>query len=68
MLGTRKTRLGIFEDLIDDCNATHPAYAGALSLLTHALERENNEQGVSQTKEPGLLDGLLSKLGLGQLF
>ena len=68
VLGTRKTRLGIFEDLIDDCNATHPAYAGALSLLTHALERENNEQGVSQTKEPGLLDGLLSKLGLGQLF
>ena len=68
VLGVRKTRLGNFEELISDCDATHPAYAGALSLLTHAQERENNQLGVSQTKEPGLLDGLLSKLGLGQLF
>ena len=68
VLGVRKTRLGNFEELISDCDATHPAFAGALSLLTHAQERENNQLGVSQAKEPGLLDGLLSKLGLGQLF
>lgn len=68
VLGARKTRLGNFEDLISDCDTTHSAYAGALSLLTHAQERENNQLGVSQAKEPGILDGLLSKLGLGQLF
>lgn len=68
IFGARKARLAAFDDLIADCPADDPVYSGAVSLLTHALEREQKRLGVAQTKETGLLDGLLNKLGLSELF
>lgn len=69
IFGVRKARLAAAEDLMTDCgNADHPAYAGALSLISHALLREAHEMGVSQEKPSGLLDGLLDKLGINELF
>ncbi len=67
-LGVRKARIGIFENLIADCPAEHPAYCGALALLRHALDRETKQLSVSKEETPGLLDGILAKLGLNQLF
>lgn len=65
----RKARLATAEDLMTDCgNADHPVYAGALALVSHALEREQKELGITQEKPAGLLDGLLDKLGLNELF
>ena len=67
--GARKARLACADDLMTDCSAAdHPAYAGALSLISHALLREAQEMGVTQEKSAGLLDGLLDKLGINQLF
>ena len=68
VFGARKARLAAFDNLIADCPAEQPVYCGAVALLRHALEREQNQVGVSKAKEPGLLDGLLSKLGFSQLF
>ena len=67
-LGIRKARIGVFDDLISDCQTDNPAYCGALALIRHALDRESKQLGVAKTKEPGLLDGILDKLGLSQLF
>ena len=64
----RKARIGVFENLISDCSADNPAYCGALALIRHALDRETKQLSVAQAKEPGLLDGLLDKLGLSELF
>ncbi|MGN0016925.1 MAG: hypothetical protein ACI37O_06290 [Candidatus Avelusimicrobium sp.] len=68
IFGVRKARLASFDDLIADCPADEPVYCGAVSLLMHTLEREQKRLGVAQTKETGLLDGLLDKLGLSELF
>lgn len=68
VLGIRKARIGVFENLISDCAADNPAYCGALALIRHALDRESKQLGVAKAKEPGLLDGLLDKLGLSELF
>lgn len=67
--GARKARLAAYEDLMTDCgNADHPAYAGALSLISHALEREQQQLGVTKSQERGLFGGLLNKLGFSELF
>ncbi|MBO5010934.1 MAG: hypothetical protein J6C49_00560 [Elusimicrobiaceae bacterium] len=68
IFGARKARLAAFDDLIADCPANDSVYCGAVSLLTHTLEREQKRLGVAQAKEEGLLDGLLNKLGLSELF
>lgn len=68
VFSARKARLGGYEHLISDCNLENPAYTGALSLLHHALDREEKHLGIAQAKESGFLDGILDKLGLGQLF
>ena len=64
----RKARIGAFDNLIADCPADNPAYCGALALIRHALDRETKQLGVAKAKEPGLLDGILDKLGLSELF
>lgn len=65
----RKARLAHFDDLLTDCGpATSPVYAGAVSLISHALSREEQEQGIVQEKPAGLIDGWLDKLGLNELF
>ena len=67
IFNAKKARLGIVDHLITDCPADNPAYTGALSLLRHALDREQSQTGnVVQTKESGLFTGFLDKLG--QLF
>lgn len=68
VFGVRKARLGAFENLIADCPADLPVYCGALALIRHALDRETKQLGVAKAKETGLLDGILDKLGLSQLF
>lgn len=68
IFNARKARLADFDDLTADCPADEPAYSGAAALLTHTVEREQKRLGVAQTKEEGLLDGLLNKLGLSELF
>lgn len=69
IFGVRKARLAVPENLMTDCgNADHPAYAGALALIGHALLREAHDMGVTQEKPSGLLDGLLDKLGINELF
>ena len=69
ILGARKARLAAADNLINDCGeANTPAYAGAIALVSHALQREEQELGISQEKPAGLLDGLLDKLGLNELF
>ncbi len=67
-LGPRKARLGGFTHLIADCDAENPAYHGSLSLLQHALAREEAQLGVAQVKEEGFLGNLLAKLGLNGMF
>lgn len=64
----RKARIGVFDDLIADCPADNPAYCGAVALIRHALDREAKQMGVAKAKEPGILDGILDKLGLSELF
>lgn len=66
--GARKARLAGFDDLIADCPAEEPVYSGAVALVKHSLEREQQRLGVARTKETGLLDGLWDKLGLSELF
>lgn len=66
--GARKARLAGFDDLIADCPAEEPVYSGAVALIRHSLERERQRLGVARAKETGLLDGLLDKLGLSELF
>ncbi len=68
VMGVRKVRIGVLDHLITDCVDETPAAVGAIALLHHALEREENQLGVSQPQEAGLLDGFLNKIGLGQLF
>ncbi|MBR4592268.1 MAG: hypothetical protein IKO35_03580, partial [Elusimicrobiaceae bacterium] len=69
IFAARKVRLATAEDLMTDCGeADQPVHAGVLALISHALSREQNELGVTQTKESGLLSGLLDKLGLNELF
>lgn len=63
ILGVRKARLAVFDNLISDCQADESAFCGAVALLTHTLEREQKRHGVAQAKEEGLLDGILQKLG-----
>lgn len=66
IFNAKKARLGVVDHLISDCPADNPAYTGALALIRHTLEREQNQLGVAQTKESGLFTGFLDKLG--QLF
>lgn len=61
-LGMRKARLGSFNKLISDCDL-RPQHDGVLALLQHALVREQNQLGVAQVKEEGLLGKLFTKLG-----
>ncbi len=69
VFGARKVRLGSAEDLLTDCGeANTPLYTGTLALVTHALSREVQDLGLTQEKSSGLLDGLLDKLGLNELF
>lgn len=68
IFGARKARLAAFDDLIADCPAGEPVYSGAVALLEHALDREQKELGVARAKETGILDGILNKLGLSELF
>lgn len=68
IFGVRKARLGTFDDLPADCPADDSVYCGAVALLTHTLEREQKRLGIAQEKEEGLIDGLLTKLGLDGLF
>lgn len=68
VFGLRKIRPGSVDHFMTDCAEDAPAAAGAISLLHHALEREQNRLGISQPKETGLIDGILNKLGLNQLF
>ncbi|MCQ2410354.1 MAG: hypothetical protein MJ053_02230 [Elusimicrobiaceae bacterium] len=69
IFGARKVRLAAPEDLLTDCGeARTPVYAGALALISHILSREVQEMGVTQEKPAGLIDGLLDKLGLNELF
>ncbi len=68
IFGARKARLAAFDNLIADCQADESVFCGAVALLTHTLEREQKRLGVAQAKEEGLLDGLLHKLGLSELF
>ena len=63
-LATRKARLCSFDHLIADCDADLPVYNGALALLDHALTREQNQLGVAQVKQEGILGKLFSKFGL----
>ncbi len=68
VFNARKVRVGTVEHFMTDCAEDAPDVAGAISLLYHFLERNQNERSVSQPKESGLLDGILSKLGLNSLF
>lgn len=69
IFAARKARLCNTDDLLTDYgNANHPVYAGALALIAHALTREAQALGITQEKPAGLLDGLLDKLGLSELF
>ena len=63
ILGTRKARLCTFDKLIADCDIDSPKYDGVLALLQHAIMREQNQLGVAQVKEEGLLGKLFSKFG-----
>ena len=62
-LGIRKIRLCSFDKLIADCEVDIPQYNGVLALLEHFVAREQNQLGVTQVKEEGLLGKLFSKLG-----
>ncbi len=62
-LGVRKARLCTFDKLIADCALDSPKYDGVLALLQHGIMREQNQLGVAQVKEEGLLGKLFSKLG-----
>ena len=68
IFNVRKVRAGAVDPFMTDCAEDAPAAAGAISLLHHALEREQNRLGIAQPKESGLLDGILNKLGFSQLF
>jgi len=69
IFGMRKVRLAVPDELMTDCtSADHPAHAGVLALITHALTREQNQLGITQNKESGLLSGLLDRFGLSELF
>ncbi len=69
VFGARKVRLSTAEDLLTDCGGANvPVYAGAIALTAHSLSREMQESGITQEKPAGLLDGLLDKLGLNELF
>ncbi|MBQ3667366.1 MAG: hypothetical protein II913_04840 [Elusimicrobiaceae bacterium] len=63
LLGTRKARLCAFDKLIADCSVDFPKYDGVLALLQYAVMREQNQLGMSQIKEEGLLGKLFGKLG-----
>ncbi len=65
----RKARLAAPENLVTDCgDADQPSYAGALSLISNALLRESHELGATPEKSTGIIDGLLDKLGINELF
>lgn len=69
VFGARKVRLVAADNLVNDCGeANSPVYSGAISLVTHALLREEEELGITQEKPAGIIDGLLDKLGLNELF
>ncbi len=69
IFGARKIRLAAAENLVNDCGeANGQTYAGAIALVSHALLREEQELGVAQEKPAGIIDGLLDKLGLNELF
>ncbi len=64
ILGVRKARLAAATALIKkSSDAAAPIYAGALSLLSYLVARENND--VDTSASAGLLDTLFDKLGLG---
>lgn len=69
VFGARKVRLSAADELLTDAGeANSPIYSGALAVATHALSREVQDLGITQEKPAGLLDGLLDKLGLNELF
>lgn len=68
VFGVRRARVAAYDDLMTDCSADHPIYAGALALLCHAVTREQNQFNVAPAKKPNLLEGFLEKFGLSQLF
>lgn len=63
ILGTRKARLCTFNKLISDCELSSPQYDGVLALLQYVVLREQNQVGITQVKEEGLLGKLFGKLG-----
>lgn len=69
IFGVRKARLATPENLVTDCgDADQSSYAGALSLISNALLRESHELGATPEKSTGIIDGLLDKLGINELF
>ena len=69
VFGARKARLAAADNLVTDAaQAVSPLYSGALALIAHTLSREKQEMGLTQEKPAGLIDGLLDKLGLNELF
>lgn len=70
VFGARKTRLAAHDDMSADFEtADSGAYTTAVSLILHMLDREDScEAPASAQKQDGFFDGLLSKLGLNELF
>ncbi len=63
ILGTRKARLCTFDKLIADCSVDFPKYNAVLALLQYAVMRDQNQSGISQVKDEGLIGKLFSKFG-----
>lgn len=69
IFGVRKAHLAQADELFTDCaGAEHPVFAGVLAMVHHALLREEQELGIVQTKPAGLIDNLLEKFGLSEIF
>ena len=65
----RKARLAEVDLLARSSYPKEPLVCtGAISLITHALVREISELSTLQEKPSGLIDSLLDKIGLGELF
>lgn len=63
-----KVRAGAVAAFMTDCAENTPCAAGALCLLSHFLERTQQQQPLVPARQPGILGGFLDKIGLGQLF
>ena len=68
LFNCKKVKIPLYSRIISDCPTDLPAYNGALSLLFHTLERENNSAQPVQPEETGLLKGFFSKFGFGSFF